>query len=90
MYTPSNTPSVSQDASTGSPFSFWRFRNNGIFICDFRCFFEDGSEIAFEGMICSQSGGGMSRGDRKRGHDVFRTSREHADIHAQPKKVKSK
>ena len=60
------------------------------YACRIYQFFEDGSEIAFEGMICSQSGGGMSRGDRKRGHDVFRTSREHADIHAQPKKVKSK
>lgn len=45
------------------------------------------SEIVFEGMIYSQSSGGMSKGNRKAGNRVYNSPREHGDRSRPDKKV---
>ena len=47
----------------------------------------DESELVFEGMVYSQSGGGMSKNNRKSGTRVFNSEREHGDTSKKTKKV---
>lgn len=50
--------------------------------------YSDGeSDIVFEGMIYSQSSGGMSKGNRKSGTRVYNSPREHGDRSRPDKKV---
>jgi len=63
----------------------WELLSAG-YACRVYQFVGDESEIVFEGMIYSQSDGGMSKGSRKSGTRVFNSPREHADIQRQTRK----
>ena len=56
----------------------WEILSAG-YACRVFQFTEGSSELVFEGMICSQSDGGMSKGDRKKGKKVYNSPREHGD-----------
>ena len=47
----------------------------------------DESELVFEGMIYSQSSGGMSKGSHRSGTRVYNSPREHGDTSKKTKKV---
>lgn len=67
----------------------WELFSAG-YVCMIYQYTEEGSELVFEGMIYSQSKGGMSKGNRTRGRNVYNSPREHSDVHGQPRKVKSR
>ena len=64
----------------------WELLSAG-YACRVYQFTGDESEMVFEGMIYSQSGGGMSKGNRKAGSKVYNSPREHGDRSRPDKKV---
>ena len=56
----------------------WELLSAG-YACRVYQYTDDSSELVFEGMIYSQSDGGMGKGRRKSGTRVFNSPREHAD-----------
>ncbi len=64
----------------------WELLSAG-YACRVYQYSAEGSELVFEGMICSQSDGGMSRGDRKKGQKVFNSPREHGNRSYKRKQV---
>ena len=64
----------------------WELLSAG-FACRVFQYTGDESELVFEGMIYSQSDGGMSKGDRKKGKKVYNSPREHGDRSYKQRKV---